>query len=112
MLTLWSAQGKCCAVCGVKMLPVHKAHPRRGWTLEHVWPRSRYSYHNEGNLLVTHVECNQGKGDRDPTGCEIILLAATNAALGHELTKRQLSYADHIYGPSALAVALEQALAA
>lgn len=111
-MRLWKAQGKCCAICGARMVPAHYQHSTRGWTIEHVWPRSRYSFHNEGNLLVSHAECNNEKGDRDPTGCEIVLLASVNATLGVELTKRQLCYADHVYGPSALAVALEKALAA
>lgn len=110
---LWRAQGKCCPICGVLMLPVHARHPTRGWSVEHVWPRSRYRHH-EGNLLISHVECNNAKGDRDPTGCELIILALANARLGMEpLDHRSIvRYADQISAPSALALALAQAQAA
>lgn len=94
------------------MIPKTLAHPTRGWTIEHVYPRSLRIYENEGNRLVSHSACNNIKGDRQPTGCEVILLHATNARLGIELTERCRRYSDDVRGPSALAVALSEALAA
>lgn len=108
MLSLWEAQGKCCAVCGVKMIPKTLAR----WTIEHVYPRSRYFLYGDGNQLVSHYECNQRKAARDPTGCEIILLHAANAKLALEITEKPRSYVDPYNGPTALAVALEKAMAA
>jgi hypothetical protein len=105
-MTLWRAQGKCCAVCGMKMVPGHMMHRTRGWTIEHVYPRSRYFLFNDGNQLISHAECNNRKGDRDPTGCEVILLYAVNAQLGLEIVEKARSYVDPIVAPSALAVAL------
>lgn len=106
---LWEAQGKCCAVCGGKMYPGAKFHPTRGWTVEHVYHHASRRYYADGNKLVSHAACNNLKGDREPTGCEVILLHAANAKLGYELTLRELSYRDSVSGPSALALALQQA---
>jgi hypothetical protein len=103
---IWKAQGKVCPICGVGMVPVHRHHPTSGWTIEHCWPRSRYRFEHRGNILVTHSRCNCAKGDRDPTGCELIMLEAVNATLGWKIEKLTTSYADVIESPSALALAL------
>lgn len=128
MLTtrIWEAQGKCCSICGERMTPVHKFHPDRGWTIEHVFNRASKRFHTVGNKLVSHSECNHRKGDRDPTGCEVILLHAVNAKLGFELKPRppreyldrlpwpaaRIRFVDEVKGPSALALALQQAMSA
>lgn len=112
LILLWEAQGKCCAVCGDRMVPAHMRHPARGWSIEHVYPRSRYFLFSDGNQLVSHLDCNQRKADRDPTACEVMLLIAVNAKLGLEIVEKPRSYVDPIIGPSALAVALQSALAA
>jgi hypothetical protein len=110
--SIWAAQGKACAICGDRMRPVTIDHPTRGWTIEHVFCRSSRRYEAEGNKLVSHAACNSRKADREPTGCEIILLHAVNAQLGFELTSRGIGYRDGVSGPSALAIALQGALAA
>lgn len=102
------AQGGHCPGCGDRMYPVTRRHCTRGWTFEHVWPL-RYRYHHRGNLLVSHSLCNNRKADRDPTGCEVLLLAAVNAQLGFELRPRQLHFTDPTTAPSALALALARA---
>lgn len=111
LLALWEAQGKCCAVCGMKMTPSHMTHPTRGWTIEHVYPRGRYFLYSDGNQLISHAECNNRKGDRDPTACEILLLHAVNAKLELEIVEKQRCYIDPLTGPSVLATALQNALA-
>lgn len=111
LLVLWEAQGKCCAVCGERMVPKTIRHPTHGWTIEHVYPRSRYFLYSEGNQLVSHYECNQWKADRDPTGCEVVLLHAVNAQLSLEIVEKPRSYVDPYVGPSALAVAFQNAMA-
>jgi hypothetical protein len=90
LMGLWRAQGKKCAVCGVGMLPVHYLHQKRGWSIEHVYPQGRYHFYNEGNRLLSHIECNNGKGERDPTGCEVLLLHSANAVMGIELREKPL----------------------
>lgn len=107
-VAIWTAQGKRCVICGVKMLPVTRFHPTRGWTIEHVYNHASRRFYADGNKLVSHAQCNNRKGDREPTGCEIIMLHAVNAQLGLELTPRDRSYDDGIKGPSALALALER----
>jgi hypothetical protein len=106
MRTIWKAQGKGCAICGVHMMPVHKKHPRRGWTFEHVYNHASDRFHSEGNRLVTHVECNNAKADREPYPCEVLLLHAVNARLGLELTPRLKSWRDEKQGLSKLALEL------
>lgn len=110
---LWKAQDGRCAICGLHLLRDERFRDDTGWNLDHVYPRSRYGrLGNRGNLLLTHVACNTAKADRDPTGCEIILLHAMNARLGHELQSHDRSYFDGVIAPSALALALQEALAA
>lgn len=63
-------------------------------TLEHVWPRamgarewaqtvkSKFRRHGtRGNAVAAHARCNAKKGDRKPTGCEILTLELVNARL-------------------------------
>jgi hypothetical protein len=111
MKALWKAQGKHCAVCGVYMVPVHYLHPKRGWSIEHVWPQARYAYEHQGNRLISHIECNNEKSDRDPTGCEVITLLAANAILGFELIERpQVTSSEPVHGPTALSLAFQRAM--
>lgn len=107
---VWEAQGKCCSLCGDKMVPAHRYDINRGWSLDHVRPRS-HGYTREGNVLLAHKSCNNRKGDRAPTGCEIVLLEAANARFGWDEPIRHGSYSDGVIGPTALAVALERVFA-
>ena len=80
------AQGGRCALCGEPLGPRKGRHAEgRGWGLDHVWPRARFQYYNRGNLVAAHHECNEAKDDRDPTGCEVIMLAVVNLRLGWSL---------------------------
>lgn len=109
MTSIWLAQGKHCPVCGEKMSPVTRKHRINFWTIEHVFPRRRYKHLN-GNTLVSHNLCNNEKGDRDPTGCELIILHLANARLGRELCARPaLDYRDEVSAPSALQLAFAKA---
>lgn len=109
MRTLWRAQGKCCGVCGIPMVPASSTHPIWGWTIEHVWPRGRYPYQGEGNRLISHSVCNHAKGDRDPTEAELTLLTKVNTALGLELKPRMTSWSDEASGPTAMQLAFSRA---
>jgi 5-methylcytosine-specific restriction endonuclease McrA len=87
LMSLWAAQDKRCGVCDSKMFPATIHHECNGWTIEHVFPRSRYRG-LVGNTFVSHRRCNQAKGDRRPTGCEILMLFVVNARLGRHLRHR------------------------
>ena len=69
-------QGYICPICGK---PTER---RRGLSLDHVIPRSRGGADRLGNLIVAHVRCNSRKGNRMPTGCEVIWLSFVNVRLG------------------------------
>lgn len=80
---LVAAQGRICPTCDdwLEFDPEFDiAHPLRP-SVDHVIPRSRGGGHL-GNQLAMHRECNCAKGNRLPTGCERIWLAAVNARLG------------------------------
>lgn len=78
---LFMAQGGVCAICG-QQLPQRDNY--RLCTIDHVWPKSMITAKNktQGNAALVHHACNGQKGNRRPTGCEILFLFATNRALG------------------------------
>ena len=77
---LVQAQSGICALCGRTFLAL--AHtPNMHASIDHVVPKSRGGK-THGNVIAAHAGCNGEKGDRLPTGCELIWLAAVNAALG------------------------------
>lgn len=88
-LLVLEAQGWICAGCG---LPIKKSGgvERGVGSADHAYPRVAQSWRGHiGNLLGMHnFPCNIQKGDRMPTGCELIWLAAVNARLGWELRER------------------------
>ena len=75
---LAAMQGDVCPTCGEPLLGA--------LSVDHVWPRlGRQALSGlYGNALASHPRCNSSKGDRDPTGCEIVWLTAVNALLGVE----------------------------
>lgn len=85
---LWRLQGGLCAACAEKLVnPNNKRVERRlRCSMEHVIPKSKGGAVGFGNVLVTHLGCNERKADRMPTGCEMIWLLAVNARLGVEPT--------------------------
>ena len=110
---LWKLQSGCCAICGDYLLRDERFRDDTGWNLDHVYPRSRYArLGNRGNLVLTHVACNTAKADKEPRGCESIMLHAVNARMGHKLTEDVREYRDSIEAPSVLAVKLARALQA
>lgn len=85
---LIDAQDDTCIHCGRPLAMInpatgkdyyenHKLRP----TFDHVVPKSKTRRH-KGNLLAAHRICNNEKGDRDPTGCELIWLEVVNARTG------------------------------
>ena len=107
---LWKLQQKLCGICGRLLLRDERFHDLWGWNLDHVFPRSRYRrLGNRGNLLLTHIVCNGTKSDREPTGCEIILLHAVNVRLGHELVDPELrEWRDETKAPSQIELAWQR----
>lgn len=83
-------QGYICPICGASL---HGRPPegRQGnlakTTLDHVIPRDREGPDRPGNYLAAHGLCNFRKGNRMPTGCELIWLLAMNNRLGIEPTR-------------------------
>lgn len=80
---LVEAQERICPICDdwLEFDPSFGiSHPLRP-SIDHVMPKSKGGCHN-GNRLAMHRECNCAKGDRLPTGCEMIWLASVNARLG------------------------------
>lgn len=71
-------QGKICPICGATLEGASVT------TLDHVIPKSRGGPDRLGNLFAAHYPCNQEKGNRMPTGCELIWLLAVNSRLGVE----------------------------
>jgi hypothetical protein len=77
------AQKGLCILCGTRIffdVELPDWAPQRA-SFDHVLPRSRGGV-NVGNRLAAHRRCNEDKGNRMPTGCELVWLAAVNAKLG------------------------------
>jgi 5-methylcytosine-specific restriction endonuclease McrA len=100
---LWIAQGHDCGICGRPMEQADRDSPADlGWTIDHVWPYSRYSYANDGNVVLAHRVCNNEKGSRDPSEFEIEMLRRVNETLGSWLRSRT-------GGQTAMAIAFRKA---
>lgn len=84
---LWKAQQGLCSICRERLLRDERFRDDSGWSLDHVFPRAHYELGNKGNVLLAHKLCNRVKSDRDPTGCEVVLLHMVNARLGHQLAR-------------------------
>lgn len=69
------AQDWKCYLCGQSM------RTRNEQSVDHVWPRVRNGYDGMGNMLAAHRACNTAKGERYPTGCELIMLHGINLKL-------------------------------
>lgn len=108
---LWAAQEGRCGCCGEPMAESDQgSNGDLGWSLEHVWPRSRYAYAHSGNIILAHRDCNASKGQRDPNDFELAMLDRVNLATGWTLQGQgPRGYADELHGPSALALAMGRA---
>ena len=68
-------------LCGVCFRPMEtKVSGGSEPTIDHVMPQASGGHAN-GNRVLAHRGRNHAKGDRWPTGCQIVFLAATNAAM-------------------------------
>lgn len=71
---LYSAQRGLCGIC-------RRYGKVKSMNIDHVVPLARGGG-DYRNLMLTHYPCNERKGSRMPTGCELIFLAVVNARLG------------------------------
>jgi len=69
-------QGKACAICGDR-LQCEGMPAGRIPTFDHVVPRSRGGG-NHRNKIAVHLDCNNRKADRMPSGCELLMLDVVN----------------------------------
>ena len=67
------AQRDRCGICGQQL--------NRAINVDHVLAKSSGGHHGLGNIVAAHASCNAHKGNRLPTGCEIIMLVAACARL-------------------------------
>lgn len=72
-----------CAICG-QPLEEHAALPEMLPSLDHVIPITAGGPDRPGNYVAAHVACNVTKGNRRPTGCELIYLLAVNNRMGEK----------------------------
>lgn len=90
------AGGYRCAICGGEFLRGFAEYvpPNSRPTRDHVFPKSplpadlarirrlqRVSG-GGGRTAAAHASCNRRKGNRPPTGCEVVFLMSVNARLG------------------------------
>lgn len=77
---LKAAQGHICPYCGERLYRfAPKAH---AVSVDHVVPLAHDGPDTLGNMLAAHAGCNGKKGDRMPTGCEIVWLLSVNTRMG------------------------------
>lgn len=83
---LFHAQKGVCFICGGEKGEMEWARPSLPAslqpTIDHVIPKALRGYDGPGNILCAHSGCNNDKGDRWPTGCELIWLLQVNVQLG------------------------------
>jgi 5-methylcytosine-specific restriction endonuclease McrA len=76
---LLEVQSWLCAICGKPMTRTKDPFLRA--TADHCIPLARGGPDRLGNLVAAHWQCNHAKGDRRPTGCELVWLLAVNNRL-------------------------------
>ena len=80
-MIIWKMQNFRCAGCGGRAYPhLPWKHPK-ALTLDEVVPRAKGGLREYGNQIAMHRDCNARKGDRMPTGCELIWLELVNVRL-------------------------------
>lgn len=86
---LMRAQKRRCASCaGLMFDKANECETGFHASIDHVYPRAHGGPDAIGNFVAMHYRCNQRKADRAPTGCELIWLAAVNAAIGAAILAR------------------------
>lgn len=77
MRPFWLAQRSRCPYCGEQIDLERGARHRSSW--DHVVPSSAGGRgHADKNKVLAHQPCNQRKGDRMPTACEVLFCQVTN----------------------------------
>ena len=75
-MVVLTAQSGLCASCGRMIFD----DP----TVDHCIPLAMGGPDRLGNYVVMHEGCNNRKGNRQPTGCQLVFLLAVNNKLGVE----------------------------
>ncbi len=75
---LFAAQEGRCASCGACMdrrsrNQIKKGDRNDARTVDHVVPLSRGGENRLRNKVLMHLRCNMAKGNRMPTGCELVM---------------------------------------
>lgn len=78
LIALIRVQDFRCAYCRKAFLLNGYRFSPRSPTIEHVRPRS-HGHSRVANAVVVHRRCNEAKGGRPPTGCELLALEIVNA---------------------------------
>ena len=84
---LSKVQGHLCASCG---MPMYGKRPPMRASVDHVVPKGKGGSNDIGNLVAMHVDCNNKKADRMPTGCERLWLEVIRAKWAEVPTKPEL----------------------
>ncbi len=79
-----NAQDGRCYLCCEIIVGAHHYGPGCV-TVDHVHPKCNKEpgVGTHGCVLLAHHDCNQAKGHREPSGCELLFLYATNRRLGY-----------------------------
>lgn len=78
LMALIRVQDFRCAYCRKAFLLNGSRFSPRSPTIEHVRPR-KDGHSRVGNVIAVHKRCNERKGHRAPTGCELLTLEVINA---------------------------------
>lgn len=89
MRPFWIAQRAICPYCS-KRLSLERKRCSKQATWDHVRPLAMGGGQGKPNRVVAHRSCNQGKGDRAPTSCELFYCVITNEIAISEQTSRRL----------------------
>lgn len=77
MRAFYIAQRKRCGICGEALVIDRRGGDQATW--DHVIPRSeRGGGFDRKNKILAHRQCNTIKGNRPPTGCELLFCTVTN----------------------------------
>lgn len=92
----WLAQNGRCYLCGQPLELLRKRHKRDSSSREHVRPKSA-GHDLKDNWLVAHKKCNELKGSRPPTACELLFLDVVNEILATAIPRGVFVSPAHIF---------------
>ncbi|WP_420822459.1 HNH endonuclease [Sphingomonas crocodyli] len=84
LVKIYAAQGGICAGCGMSVPDIddqRRSHPDAP-TFDHVTSRAQGGTYHTLNGVMKHRRCNEDRGDRQPTGCDLIWQALIEVKFG------------------------------